>query len=350
MSSYPLSLRFLKRMTTPIGIVQHSRYNVPDWKHGYCLDDNGRALALMVRYMENHYAEASEVKDLAATYLSYVAFAERPDGWMNNFMSHDLKFKEEIGSADSFGRALWGLGEASVCAADSEMAQLSESLLLKYYSKVVQLGSSRAKAYSACGLVRYWEKHQDQKEIKNLLEDLEQDLLQKYQKNNTDDWHWFENSLTYSNALLCLALLEIGQALNHKESVNCALESFNWLLSQTESKRGDITIAAPVGHEGWFLKGSKKSEWGQQPIDVALTILMASRAFEVSNDRKWLAVMERWYGWFEGKNSTDTNMINNDEGWCYDGLYSDHVNPNHGAETVIMFLMAQLEMKKHFSS
>jgi hypothetical protein len=45
----PLPLDGILRLCDGTGIMQHSCYSVPDRAHGYCIDDNARALMLMNR-------------------------------------------------------------------------------------------------------------------------------------------------------------------------------------------------------------------------------------------------------------------------------------------------------------
>jgi len=43
----PPAIAAVERMSDSTGMLQHSIYSVPDRRHGYCIDDNARALMLM---------------------------------------------------------------------------------------------------------------------------------------------------------------------------------------------------------------------------------------------------------------------------------------------------------------
>lgn len=339
------SLHFLKRMTTSMGIIQHSKLGVPDWNHGYCLDDNGRALALMARYLQAD-PDNIEVRELSARYLAYIYFCQREDGWMRNFMTHDLKFIEEIGSWDSFGRAIWGLGECAVSDFDPGVAKLCEQILLAKSAKIAEFKpSARGQSYALLGLVPYLKHSPHNNQIKQLIQNELNRLKQKFHDTADEHWQWYEAWLTYSNALLCHSTLIAAEVLGDDEGVEIGLKALRWLLDQTEVEADMRKVAAPIGHEGWYKRGGIKADWGQQPIDVTMTILACQSAYAITNDKFWKDAMKRWYGWFYGENMTGTIMVNEQEGWCYDGLYMNRVNPNHGAETIIMYLMAQLAMR-----
>lgn len=339
------SLTFLRRMTTSIGVVQHSRYNVPDWRFGYCLDDNGRGLALMTRWINIYPEDSIQVRELMLTYLSYIAFSERPDGRMRNFMSHDLTFQEESGSDDSFGRAIWGLGECAAQNFDLEAGSLAQQLLDRASIHLQDLRSPRAVAYALLGLTSCYQTHISQTARKNIRK-MSNYLFKLYHQNYSDDWRWFEPILTYSNVLLPLALLVSSQVLADPKLEKVALESLEWLIEQTEIKRNGKLIACPIGQNGWYERGGKKAKYDQQPIDVAMTILATLKAAEVTKNLSWITVAKRWQGWFYGENSEGIVMADQSDGWCKDGLNKGEANSSHGAETVIMYLMAELEMIK----
>ena len=125
-----------------------------------------------------------------------------------------------------------------------------------------------------------------------------------------------------------------------------ALESLSWLLGQTEEVKNGQRIAVPIGQDGWYICDGEKARYSQQPVDVAMTILATSRAFKITAKKNWFDAAKRWHGWFYGANSEGINMVNVAEGWCKDGLHKESANTSHGAETVIMYLMAELEMIK----
>jgi len=95
-----LDLTHFRRMTDTTGILQHARYSIPDYRHGYCLDDNARALLVMNIIYERQ--KEPEALDFLSTYLSYINYMQNPDGSFRNFLSYDHKFLDK-----KLGRCFW---------------------------------------------------------------------------------------------------------------------------------------------------------------------------------------------------------------------------------------------------
>ena len=85
---------------------------------------------------------------------------------------------------------------------------------------------------------------------------------------------------------------------------------------------------------------------GQQPIDVAYTILALSKFQDVFKDEGYLNKMELGFNWFLGNNHLHQIIYNPRTGGCYDGLEKNNVNLNQGAESTISYLLARLAVEK----
>ena len=84
----------------------------PDRSHGYCVDDNARALTAGLR--TQHAGEQRLPEALTARLAAFVQHAWNPDTRrFRNFMSFDRRWLEDSGSEDSHGRTLWALGECA---------------------------------------------------------------------------------------------------------------------------------------------------------------------------------------------------------------------------------------------
>jgi len=98
------------RMTDDTGMLQHSKYSLPDPNHGYTTDDNARAL-IMALMLYKKYGEKKYL-DLVYRYSSFLLNAQNEKGKFKNFMGYDRKWLEDEGSEDCFGRCLWAIGFA----------------------------------------------------------------------------------------------------------------------------------------------------------------------------------------------------------------------------------------------
>ena len=153
-SSRTIDLTHIRRMTNQVGIIQHAKFAIPDYKHGYCLDDNVRAL--MLCGISNRIQPGS-CDDLIDIYLAFIHYIQRDNGKFGNFMSFDNQFLDDFGTEDAFGRTIWALGSLIKNDARPYIQKIVKEIIDKAYPNVSQLQSLRAAAYSLCGLVNlYW--------------------------------------------------------------------------------------------------------------------------------------------------------------------------------------------------
>jgi hypothetical protein len=101
-------------MCDDTGLFQHAIHDLPDRSHGYCVDDNARALLLSCALGTG--GEVPLPETLTARFAAFLQHAWNPDvGRFRNFMGFDRRWLDDAGSEDSHGRALWALG---ICARD----------------------------------------------------------------------------------------------------------------------------------------------------------------------------------------------------------------------------------------
>ena len=68
-------------------------------------------------------------------------------------------------------------------------------------------------------------------------------------------------------------------------------------------------------------------------------------AYRITGDKKWRKDAQRTFEWFLGRNDLRLPLYDPSTGGCRDGLHSDRVNQNQGAESTLAFLMALLELR-----
>lgn len=262
------------------------------------------------------------VKDLAAIYFRHIVDAQLPDGRFHNFKNKNGKFLDEVGSDDSFGRTIWALGVAS------KSTLIDQATVRHLYQKATPYARSlrypRSVAFALLGAKTYGDN--------KLTMVLEEKLTSLYQKNASPEWKWFEECLTYSNAILPYSLL------GHEKSMNTfAIEALNFL--NTVSRIDGVP--APIGNNGWYCKNKKRAYYDQQSIDAADMVLANLAAYRVTGDKRYLREAQDWVGWFYGFNLKMIVMVTKDGG-CYDGINETSINRNQGAESVLAYLLAYL--------
>jgi len=328
----PLRLDHIVRMSDGTGIFQHAIFNVPNFHHGYCTDDNARAFILCNLLDElGGKAPGENLEDLASTYLAFLAACLNPDtGRFRNFMSHGRQWLEEAGSEDSHGRALWALGNGAGRSRNEGRRRLSRQLFESGLPVVESFISPRAWAFTLLGVHEYLRMFTDAPRVKAVREVLTCRLVKLWENCATENWPWFEASATYDNARLCQALILSGQWMPHPEALDIGLKSLRWLASLHKTQAGHFR---PIGSNGFYVRDGTRADYDQQPVEAQAMVSACLEAFRATQDAAWSLEARRAFEWFLGRNDLGLPLYDSSTGGCSDGLHSDRVNENQGAES-----------------
>ena len=342
-----INLNHIKKLTTSFGIIQFSFINHPDINSGYTLDDNARALIGMCKHFKLTKNEA-DLKYINI-YFSFIKYCLQSNGYFLNYVNEEKEFTEQNSNTnleDSNGRAIWALGYLI------SMGNLLPEGLIKTALSIIQISlpnaysihSTRAMAFIIKGFYYYNRKHQSIENIE-LIKELATRLVQMYKHEADKEWQWFESYLTYGNSILPEALLCAWLATGELIYKEIAQSSFDFLLSKT-FKANSIRV---ICNKNWLQKNDTLTPLeigGEQPIDVAYTILALSKFNAVFKDEGYLDKMKKSFNWFLGDNHLHQIIYNPCTGGCYDGLEENYVNLNQGAESSVSYLMARLTIEK----
>lgn len=338
----PLNLDHLWRMTDHTGLLQHAVYTIPNFSEGYTTDDNARALMCSVMLEDLSEDWTRENLIFAPRYLAFLwhAFNNKHQRF-RNFMSYDRRWLEEIGSADSHGRALQALGLVLGRSEQENLRGVALRLFNAALPGALDLRSPRAWAFSIIGIHEYLRRFPEDRRAQHALNTLAERLLENYQAHNGEEWPWCENELTYSNAILPHALLVSGYRLNRPDLTEIALNSLDWLVNIQRSELGHFS---PIGCQGFYYRGRERARFDQQPIEAQTLISACLEAWQLTNEPHWLETAEWAFSWFVGQNDLGLSLYDPVSGGCHDGLHSDRVNKNQGAESTLAFLYSLLEL------
>ena len=336
------SLVHIKRLTDSTGIIQHAKFVVPNLKEGYCLDDNARALIMVLQaYRQKKDSLAFE---LIPIYLSYIHYMQNQDGTFRNFLSFDRRFLDEVGSEDSFGRAIWSLGYLLEHAPNDSYYQMGRLIYFDALPNFEKLQTLRGIANTMIGISYYLKSNPSDDSMTKILQNLAYKLIKKYEENSTKNWRWFEPLLTYDNGILPLALLYSAEILNENKITEIALESMEF-LTETTLKDGYLSI---IGNEKWYSKKSERSMFAQQPLDALAMVLMYYQAFNLTKDKEYLNKLYISFMWFLGENDLRMTLFDYETKGCCDGLEQYGVNRNQGAESSLAYLISHLTVLRAF--
>lgn len=361
-----IKLDHLKLLTDDVGIIQHTNFGIPARRYGYSTDDVGRALVALTQLIDSQ-KKAEEFRRLITTYMSFLEHAQTDTGHFHNFMSYKREFLDEKGSEDTLGRAIYGLGHVVSCPYLSKnIRTLANTLISKSRQEIKNLDSPRAKAYTMCGLYEMLRAGVDADEFESVFNSrrdtvksidslVDKDnfesifithadsLVDLYEANHKEDWNWFEPTVTYSNAKLSESLLLAYNYTKDRTYRKIGLATLDFL---TEIQwRGDFFDL--VGNHGWYSYNGKIPLFDQQPIEAGYLTQAYISAYEIAHERKYLELAKYSFEYFLGRNRLRTVMYDYSTGGVFDGLGSDGMNCNQGAESVICFLMALSSLNKH---
>jgi glycosyltransferase involved in cell wall biosynthesis len=329
-------------MCDDTGLFQHAMYSVPDRSHGYCVDDNARALLLACALNNPGEQRLSEV--LTARFAAFVQHAWNPDtGRFRNFMGFNRAWLEDSGSEDSHGRTLWALGECARKDASPSRRQWATTLFAKALSTAEAFRSPRAWAFTLLGLGAYCAVAPDDlhaREVRHLLADR---LMSGLASVETPEWVWFEEGLAYDNARLPQALMLTGMAMQTSGYVDAGLRSLRWLMTQQTASTGHFR---PIGTAGFGEQRQPPRAFDQQPLEATATIAACLTAWRTDGDAEWRAIAMRVFDWFLGSNDLSVALVDPHTGSCRDGLHPDRANENRGGESVVCYLLGLAEIRQ----
>jgi len=338
----PFSLNHIKRLTDDTGIIQHAKFGIPNLKDGYCLDDNARALLLvLMAYRQKKYPLALE---LSHFYLSYIHYMQNKNGTFRNFLSFNRNFLDETGSEDSFGRAIWALGYLLANAPNDAYYQTGKLIFFDSSLNFEKLQSIRGIANTMVGISYYLRSNMTDELMNERLKNLACKLINKYEEESSPDWKWFEPLLAYDNGMLPLALLHSAEILNDDKITETALETMDFLTKVTLSE-GYLSL---IGNKNWYKKGGERSVFAQQPLDALAMVLMYNQAFTLTKDKEYLNKLFTSFMWFLGENDLRINLYDFETCGCCDGLEEYGVNRNQGAESTLAYLISHLTVLQAF--
>ncbi|MDQ1233407.1 hypothetical protein QE450_000905 [Paenibacillus sp. SORGH_AS306] len=354
-----LSAHYLRRLTDDTGIFQHTKFGIPDRSKGYTSDDNARALIAAVLLYKTKQDQAS--LDLVHTYLAFIYHAQNENGSFRNFMDYNRTFIEKTGSEDCQGRCLWALGvtiaEPSI---PDNLQNTCKFMINRALPFLENIRAPRAIGYALIGLTTMLETPDaltytfpfatgersgasflPRARIEALIQNMGIRLHNLYQGHASADWHWFEDKVTYGNAMLPWALFKASQFSNTAAFQQTARESLDFLAELTFTDEGYFK---PIGSHGWLQRGKPAAPYDEQPIEASEMLMACYEAYKVLGVQKYHDQALLCYQWFHGRNSRNESLIDRQTGGCYDGIHAVGLNLNQGSENIVSYCMAHAVM------
>ncbi|MEI7725180.1 MAG: glycosyltransferase [Bacteroidota bacterium] len=330
------SLDHIRRMTDNTGILEHSNFSIANFREGYSLDDNARALLLVL--MAHEQQKEADALRLADIYMRYIHLMQKADGSFHNELTYDRKFSDKKESEDALGRTIWALGYLIRLAPADGYFQFAKDKFSRFYPHFRNLQSNRGLANAIIGLCHFLKRYPDNEKVMKTLYVFTQKIREHFYDESDGDWKWFEPILCYDNAILPLALWHSYQVTRDAETLKVALESTAFLDKEATI---DSRISL-IGNERWYRKGHDRPRFGQQPINAMALVMMYRQAYTVTGDDYYYRKMFVAFSWFTGNNDLHIPLYDEESKGCCDGIEKFGMNRNQGAESCISYQLACL--------
>lgn len=344
-----VELSQLQQMSDDTGMFQHAIYGLPDPNHGYCIDDNVRALIAGLLHAELFGED--EAAFPVKRYLTFVRYAYNPDTQtFRNFMSYDRRWLEDQGSQDSQGRAFWGLGLTVAKGPTGIVRDAARDVMRQAMSGIRKFAYLRSWAFAMVGLDAFLSVQSEDGFAMELMQEGSERLYKAWLDRKAmlgdttfEQWPWWEDTVTYDNAKLCHALMLAGRRLGEAKMVEAGLVSLRWLLDIQTAEQGHLSI---VGNDGWYQRGREKAKFDQQPLEAYALLDASLEAARLTGDVTWLSRAWMCFLWFMGHNDLNVPIYHVETGGCQDGLQPDGANRNQGAESLLAYLISVLQLHR----
>ncbi|MEM9882079.1 MAG: hypothetical protein AAF800_04070 [Planctomycetota bacterium] len=354
MESLPeADLRHLRRLTDMTGIAQHAVYATPDPRHGYCIDDNARALIAVLWHAELRPEASKQTDALLHTYLMFLSYAfNEQTRRFRNFMGFERNWLEDTGSHDSQGRGLWAAGLTAKLGPQAAARALGREVYGKALPGLAGLAYPRSWAFGLLGIDAVLDVEPGHGESVAAFAFHAGRLFDAYHSGSGGSWPWCEDVVTYDNAKLPQALLVAGRRLGDAAMLDAGRRSLRWLLEvQTEPHDDGKPRLSVIGNDGWLRRGGPRAAFDQQPLEAYALVeacLVAARMAEGDDERTdWERSARMSLDWFLGRNDLGASLVDDETGGGRDGLQPGGVNQNQGAESTLAWVLSVLAMRRY---
>lgn len=340
---FPFNMLHIIRLTDEVGILQHAIGCTPNFKAGYCLDDNARALLLsMMAY--NQFKEPKYLQ-LTIKYLSFINYMQQKNGSFKNFMTFSHETFENDNSDDATGRTIWALGYLIRFAPNDSIFQLAMEIFHRSIDQVKRMHHKRGFANCILGLYHYIKRFPDQDRFIKLMEQLACKICDGYDTHAKENWKWFEPIISYDNALIPAALYRAYEITGTDLFLEIADTSTTFL----ESKCFFADHLTLIGNKRWLQMDEDYELYAQQPIDAMAMVVLYNCIYHVKKDAASVEKIRTSFKWFLGFNDHDLPMYDIDTCGCNDGIEEFSINRNQGAESTIAYHIAWLIAAPYFN-
>ena len=341
---YPqFDVTHLKRLTDDTGLLQHAHGILPAYRHGYSLDDNSRAMLVVITAYKHDPQPV--YLDLLIRYFAFLRLMIQKNGQVKNYLTFDRQQLNDDCSDDAYGRAVWALGYLIRYAPNDALFQTAMESFHKMIPAMNRISYARGYANCMFGLFHYTRRFPDQEQFLSLISEVAEMLCHRFEQHSRENWEWFEDALTYDNGLIPAALYVAYSVTSRPKYLAIAEKSR--LFLETKCFRNDWLSL--IGNKRWLRFDSEYELFAQQPIDAMAMMMLYKSAHLATGEPSHIQQILRCFDWFLGNNDLNISVFDAETKGCNDGIEPGSINRNQGAESTIAWLLAQLIANPYLS-
>jgi hypothetical protein len=334
----PFNLSHVIRLTDSTGIVHNANYSVPNYKEGYSLSDNSRALLMAV--MAYKQKKDKEALRLIPTYLSYINFMHKEDGGFSSHLGFDRTCQKNIESEDSFGLTVWALGYLIHFAPNDSYFQVANAILNQSIHRFEDLSLAKCMAFTIIGICHFLKRFPEDIPMGQVLAGMTKKIIREYARAKKECVNDFGAIFKDRNGIIdvSIALFHAFEFIGEKRILDTAMDSMEY-LEKAYFREGYLSFK----HDEKEIQNQKSTRrFAQKPVHAMAIVLMYYQAYVATQDKIYVNMMCSAFMWFLGENDLGISLYDFETCGCCNALEKESVNTNQGAESTLAYLIAHL--------
>lgn len=310
-------------MCDDTGPAHHARHTIPDWDHGYHLDDAASALIASTKFY-NIFSDkdAARIAGVCMGLLQLMVGGGRKPVHRLSYTRKPL----EQASDSSLGMTLWALGyvvSRSNLPHSAAANDLFQELAANWSPQTI-MGHS----YAILGATNYLMRFSGASDVRRLLSRSTDELASAFEADAAvDQWEapdW---------PVAAQAITVAAQALENGGLKKLAKR----MIAELRRETNEGTV---------FLRRGENSDEEESPLTAATCIEALGAAYKVDRIEDVLQPMRSSADWFLGANSKGTAVYDFETGGCHDALTASGLNRNQGTQATTFCLIAFLTLTR----
>jgi hypothetical protein len=317
----------LLRLSDDTGPAHHARHTVPDWSHGYRLEDAAGVLVASSKYHEMfNDADAQRLAEVCMALLQMLIGEGRNVSGALDYARHPKGRATETDIA----KALWAFGYVTQRGPSS----LAEPAIDTFHHLMrgAVFTEARAAGYAALGAANYLVRFPGAFQIKRFMTN-QVETVNRFCSDSDGGAGWIER---WKHADWPLAVQAIAVAARRLDDEKLK-DTSRRLVAEIREATSDGTV---------FAKPGSDPVAEEFPVTAAVYIDALGAAYRLDRDEDLIHSIRSAVDWFLGANHLGLPLYDFATGGCHDALTASGLNRNQGTEATMYCLLAFLTLHR----